>query len=832
MSVGSDGAYDIILQDRITNPTTQLGLVLAYTATEGIQRKMWSESRVAPLPPKQAQGALMWTHKDPITDFVFAQNDWSGGAFRPYYQEQDNRYAKSDGVDLRWEGVAALGQRRTSPRSGVPIKGKIQSNYLVSNGHFEEGVTAGWTVGTGTALAVDTDTVNTGNYSLKLTVDQGTSATDMAKQSLANPTLYRSRVIKVIAYVQRASGSDAGISIRVFDGTNTTTETAVTGSTFTATIATHTVAADADELTISFRNSATTSNAAHVFYVDDVSVLPTGGTECVGFATRTPSSGADQLYAAIGRTVVLWNESTYTWDVVYFSPTDSTGSEATDIIEFDNDIFVAYGEAVSSVPHQYISGSDTTWATTAINGTTTHQDNHARYWVKARDGYTRWALWKAGPSSNQGTETNKMYSSQTPKTSWLHETALTVGSSGRAITGLHAHADTFIVAKVDGLWLWDAITADFVNITPEWEHDLDSANGSLGQTWLGRLYFASAQQGFFSWNMGNGELTNLSSLLVTPRISDIGGRITAMSSASRELILGLDQPVADATSTKTCRLVTLNASNQIHTIAEPSMSIIDAISTHIGTRLWVFGRAYDSSLEDYVATSFMWELPSKSAAPYADVVPAIEQNGFFNTSIWSGGMPDTDKALIALTVWCEDVTPNRTITVDFGRDGRAANTTRLGVFNTTDRIQTLFFKNIDEPTTNAVCRFAQLRFTFATDDTTSPKMFAFALHTQLAPRRIRAWDIGCYVGQDSLLRTDVPDPLSKAEIETIFQELELQAFPLTMVEDLGQSHGGDEFDGSSTHQVRLVDYRRVPNSSDEHGQEMWNLRLQEVPIDA
>ena len=832
MSVGSDGAYDIILQDRITNPTTQLGLVLAYTATEGIQRKMWSESRVAPLPPKQAQGALMWTHKDPITDFVFAQNDWSGGAFRPYYQEQDNRYAKSDGVDLRWEGVAALGQRRTSPRSGVPIKGKIQSNYLVSNGHFEEGVTTGWTAGTGTALAVDTDTVNTGNYSLKLTVDQGTSATDMAKQSLANPTLYRSRVIKVIAYVQRASGSDAGISIRVFDGTNTTTETAVTASTFTAAIATHTVAADADELTISFRNSATTSNAAHVFYVDDVSVLPTGGTECVGFATRTPSSGADQLYAAIGRTVVLWNESTYTWDVVYFSPTDSTGSEATDIIEFDNDIFVAYGEAVSSVPHQYISGSDTTWATTAINGTTTHQDNHARYWVKARDGYTRWALWKAGPSSNQGTETNKMYSSHTPKTSWLHETALTVGSSGRAITGLHAHADTFIVAKVDGLWLWDAITADFVNITPEWEHDLDSANGSLGQTWLGRLYFASAQQGFFSWNMGNGELTNLSSLLVTPRISDIGGRITAMSSASRELILGLDQPVADATSTKTCRLVTLNASNQIHTIAEPSMSIIDAISTHIGTRLWVFGRAYDSSLEDYVATSFMWELPSKSAAPYADVVPAIEQNGFFNTSIWSGGMPDTDKALIALTVWCEDVTPNRTITVDFGRDGRAANTTRLGVFNTTDRIQTLFFKNIDEPTTNAVCRFAQLRFTFATDDTTSPKMFAFALHTQLAPRRIRAWDIGCYVGQDSLLRTDVPDPLSKAEIETIFQELELQAFPLTMVEDLGQSHGGDEFDGSSTHQVRLVDYRRVPNSSDEHGQEMWNLRLQEVPIDA
>ena len=169
-------------------------------------------------------------------------------------------------------------------------------------------------------------------------------------------------------------------------------------------------------------------------------------------------------------------------------------------------------------------------------------------------------------------------------------------------------------------------------------------------------------------------------------------------------------------------------------------------------------------------------------------------------------MPDTDKALIALTIWCEDVDPEHTITVDFGRDGRAANNTRLGVFNTTDRIQTLYFKNIEEPTTNAVCRFAQLRFSMITDDTVSPKLFAFALHTQLAPQRIRTWQLFTYVGQNSLLRTDVPDPLSKAELESTFQELELQAFPLTMLEDLGQSHGGDEPDRAAT---------RGPASSDD-----------------
>ena len=85
MSVGAEGAYDVILQDRITNPKTELGLVLAYEEQGGTRVKRWTEARIPPLPPKQSQGALMWTHKDPISDFVFAQSDWSGGAFRPYY---------------------------------------------------------------------------------------------------------------------------------------------------------------------------------------------------------------------------------------------------------------------------------------------------------------------------------------------------------------------------------------------------------------------------------------------------------------------------------------------------------------------------------------------------------------------------------------------------------------------------------------------------------------------------------------------------------------------------------------------------------------------------
>ena len=137
MSVGSEGAYDFILQDTENNPTVELGLVLAYNDDD--HRKTWAEGRIPPIPPRRSEGSLDWTHKDPISDFVFSQSDWSGGAFKPYYDPSDPiRYAKSNGVDLRWEGVAALGPRRGPIRTGGTVKSKIQSNVFIANGDWRK----------------------------------------------------------------------------------------------------------------------------------------------------------------------------------------------------------------------------------------------------------------------------------------------------------------------------------------------------------------------------------------------------------------------------------------------------------------------------------------------------------------------------------------------------------------------------------------------------------------------------------------------------------------------------------------------------------------------
>jgi hypothetical protein len=233
MSVGVDGTYDVVLQDTEINPKVELGLILAYS-DEGAY--LWSENRVPPLPPRTSAGALDWTHKDPITDFVFSQTSWRDGAFKPYYDDRDpQRYAASNGVDLRWDGVAALGSRRSSLRaSGETIKSRIESNLFIANGDWEEGQVVGWAAGTGTTLSAESTStlVRTGNYAGKLVVAKDTGSGVIMTQTVSNPTVYRSREITVFAYVNRTAGSNAGVILNITDSAGTTSSSTITSSTY------------------------------------------------------------------------------------------------------------------------------------------------------------------------------------------------------------------------------------------------------------------------------------------------------------------------------------------------------------------------------------------------------------------------------------------------------------------------------------------------------------------------------------------------------------------------------------------------------------------------
>ena len=827
--VSAEGTYDAVLQDREVNPTIELGLILATVEQDGDTIKAWSESRVPPIPPRRSAGALSWTHKDPLTDFVFAQDDWSDGAFRPYYRDLDKRYANSNGVDLRWEGVATLGPKLGTPRSSTPNNAGITSNFLIADGTFEEGVTSAWSAGTGATYTVESAATNirTGNYAANVVVAQSTSAGDIISQTLQNPTVYRSRTITVIAYVRRVAGSDSGILLRIADDVGSNDSSTITSSAYSYVSATRTIDANATSVTISIRHSATTTNAAHTFNIDDIHVIPAGGTECVGTAIRG-STTPDEAYAAIGRVVAYWDESSVRWSAGFIH----ASAVATDMEELNDTIHVAFGDSVTG--SQYITGSTTSWTVAAINATTNHQDNHARFFVKSRNGYGNWALWKAGPSTAGGTETNAVQWSTDPSNagSWNPATAFVVGSASRDITGLHEFSDSFVVTKVDGIWLWDASVVDFTNITQEWEHSVDAENGKRGQYWNGSLYLSAVRQGFYQFTSSG--LIDLSDILLAPRLTDFGGRITAMVGGARELWIGLDQPTADTTVGKTSRLVTysiVNGRPRLHTLHELGIGRIDALVFHRDVRLWALGRSYDSNLGDFFLSTALCFQPDKVAAPFADASPLVHHTGTLDLSIWHGNAPEGDKAFIGFTIWCEDLDTEHTIQVDFGADGRLPNTRRLGIFRSSDRIQTIYFKNIEDPQTNAVGRFIHIRLTFATDDTTAPKLYAFALHTQLVPDPIRVWDIAVAVGDKTLLRTGVPLDKNKAEILGLFDELEAQVFPITLIEDFGQSHRGLDADGARAHQVRLLHYAKRPTDDDEIGEEVWQLRLQEVPID-
>ena len=541
MSVGHEGAYDLILQDRVTNPSVELGLVLAEETEDGQSRKRWREVRVRPIPPRRSSGSLLWTHKDPLSDHVYAMASWSGGGLAPYYRDGSDHYARSNGVDLTNEGVAALGPRRGTPRSGGTIKSRIQSSLFLINGDWEEGQVVGWAAGTGTTLTLESTVVRSGNYAGKAVVAQGTSAGAIATLTVGNPTIYRSRQIKVIAYLRQSAGSDAGIFLRINDGVATADSATITTDAFGYVNATITVNAAAAALTVEIHTAANLDTDEHTFYIDDCYLVPTGGVQAVGYAVRA-SQTPDDIYAIVGRCIVKWSESDYVWDAVYIDATRA----ATAIIEFNDVIYVAFGEADGATPHQYVYGIDTTWTTAALNATTTHQDNHARFWVKAVNAYGNWALWKAGPATDQGTERHTVYSAEDPTTAWTPTTAFTVGSSSRNITGLYPFRRTFVVAKVDGLWAWDEQAIDFVNLTPNWEHAVDAANGAIGEPFHNSLFIAAARQGFLLYN--GSDLVDLSRRLTAPRLTDYGGRVTALVSDARRLYIALDHPTADTST--------------------------------------------------------------------------------------------------------------------------------------------------------------------------------------------------------------------------------------------------------------------------------------------
>ena len=934
--------YDVTLQSTSASPATTVPLILAEDEQGNLRIR---ELRVPPLPPRQSQGPLQWTHRDPLVDFMFAQDDFSEGALQPYYRsDKPAKYARSHNVDLRWKGVAALGMQRSAG----------QSYFLLRNGDAELAATTGWTAGTGVTLTAQTTTVRSGTYAFQMVTD-GTLAANaiLMRQDLDNPTVYQSRSITVGGYLRKTAGAQ-GIKIRIDDGVGTSDSSNVTADAFTYASVTRTIDAAATQVRVGLLMTSLESGA-NTLLADDLFVFPAGGVECAGVATAdnayvtnadfevnnttgwsvvagdgtvtnvttAPHAGSrhlrvfdtdgtgttraeytllnwnnlmrdrlvtvecyarvdtagggvtgniyigdntnfnlastafttasyakvtasavltngatsarisvdintnavgtrgsyvdnirvwvtpaveNRLHGAFGRVIALYDK-TDTWDATYID----SAYAATDVTAFEADIYVALGRNTG-----YMYGHGLMWQ----KATAATLSNALNFTV------SRNTLWRSK-------EYNTIQSATDPREGGSWGSSYTVGSPLTAITALHSFNDTIYVGKSDGLWKYlrvydDGASADlFQNLTNEWATSLDDDNFALGQDWHGWLYLSTSRQGLVRFN--GATFDDLSYLMMAPRLTDFGGRVRAITADPHQLWLLVDTPQTDTSTTKDTRLMSLRFIGdepRLHTIAQVSIGLISRVAVH-ASALYAFGRIRNSDLADDLASIYSWTLPDKTAAPYADDTPAIETSGWFETSVWHGDMPATDKAALALTIWGRNLTANRTVRVDFGLDGAAANTTLLTTFAGTGAIQTAFFNTLATPLTSAVGKAFQLRFTLVTNDTTSPELYAFALSSTLRPDRVKAWELYALIGDETMLRNGLRNPIRKGATLSDLSTLETQDYPIVMVEDFDD----DGTNTTTSCQILSIE-RTLESSKSPQGAEVYRIVLQEAKTSA
>ena len=826
----------ITLQDKASSPNTELRLIVEEEEG-GTER--WREFRAPKLPPRRTQGALTVSEQDPLVDFTWAQDDWSDGALRPYYREGDRRYALAKGVDARWEGVLSLGMEVSETL-----------DYIIRGMGCEvSGDENKWTVsGTAGTLSRQSTTKHEGSYAYKYVVTTANTEDSYVYQDLANYAVFQSKSITVGVWVKTGTlGSSYAPNLYINDGVGTSSGTAITASDtdWTFTSVTRTIDASATRVRIILGDDdAASGSTACTFYFDALSIQvgTVGGDEpCVGMAVHD-----DKIYHAQGQAITRWSENDDVWEAVYIH----ASADTTDIIHFNDAIYVAFG-----LSNAYIYGSALSWTVSTLSSAI----KYAKYFAVARNSAGNLALWKT-----ETVNTMKSATDATNSGSWA--SAYTIGSEDRPITKLHSAFDTILVGKTDGLWIYNRTYAGtssaenaFAPVSTEWDKGVHSANFSVGEEWHGNFYTTASTQSLIRWSPGS--VQDITNLFVAPRIPGYGGEVKALVASPHELWVAADIPeTAEAgvfgdfpmslTSTsKKIKIMSLRQDSQghfnLHTIDEATFGEIDSMMVYTDvasdTRYLVAaGRLIRDGTGGDHANSYRWTLPSRSAAPFIDAESTVASSGEFDTSVWHGGVPGTNKAFLKAVFWVQDLGGDNSeqIVVKYGLDGADSETYTLGTLSSTSRIQTLYFNDATgttsgsaiTPTTDAVGRSIQLRFSFSTTATTAgsepPRLYAFELHSTLRPPKLKTWEVFVRVGEDLMQETGYYDPVSKTKQLTDLDTLEDQVYPIYFRHTY-DGHAG--FDEESSTSVQIVDRERV-SVGDEY--EIHRLILQETDTSA
>ena len=481
------------------------------TLDRGTESGGYAVEHISPAPPNQATDAANYQQQSPDLGLVLDQDSFHRGFGQALLERFDDassanaalsRYAYSEGVLGMFKGELVLGYQED------------EVNVLLRNGAFENGGVSEWTASNVTT-AVETTTVRSGSYSLKATVTANSGTVSQAYGGTVS--VLRSREVTFVAFVRRESGSGT-ITAKITDSAGTTTGTASTsaaGSDWEVVYATRTIDSGATSLTFTL----TASTDEDVFYIDDISVSPTGGVDWT-----TPQEFNGNVYAACGRVIYKWDDSNEVFNAVY---ADSTYN-VTDMISFNGALYAGFG-----TNQVYLRSTDgSTWAAPSTN---TGNGRFAEFFERARNASGNYALFK--------NRANNVSISTDPSDTANWGTEISVGDSDRSITSLVSANDILYVGREDGLFSYDRATQKFRDLQPEANFFPDSNNFKASTGRAGQLFASGGDQSF--WQIGDGffdgakSWTDLSYLFKAAGIRGFGGRVSAVAQDRNNLFVAL-----------------------------------------------------------------------------------------------------------------------------------------------------------------------------------------------------------------------------------------------------------------------------------------------------
>ena len=436
----------------------------------GTESGGYAVEHISPAPPNQATDAANYQQQSPDLGLVLDQDSFHRGFGQSLLERFDDassanaalsRYAYSEGVLGMFKGELVLGYKED------------EVNVLLRNGTFENGTISEWS-GTNVTTAQETTTVRSGSYSLKATVTANSGTVSQTYGGTVS--VLRSREVTFVAFVRRESGSGT-ITAKITDSAGTTTGTVSTSaaaSDWQVVHATRTI--DSGATSLAFTLTASTDE--DVFYIDDISVTPTGGVDWT-----TPQEFNGNVYAAAGRVIYKWDDSNEVFNAVY---ADST-HDVTDMISFNGALYAGFG-----TNQVYLRSADgTTWAAPSTNS---GNGRFAEFFERARNASGDYALFK--------NRANNVSISTDPSDTANWGSEITVGDSDRNITSLVSANDILYVGREDGLFSYDKGTQKFRDLQPEANFFPDSNNFKASTGRAGQLFASGGDQSF--WQIGDG----------------------------------------------------------------------------------------------------------------------------------------------------------------------------------------------------------------------------------------------------------------------------------------------------------------------------------------